>query len=186
MVRHPGPRAWFVGVQAAVAVVLRPGPRGPEVLLTQRAARAGDPWSGHVAFPGGRAHAGDRDLVQTAMRETQEEVGLVLARAAHRGWLGRRYTRMHERWAPMEVWAGVFWAEPGVQAGTSVEVDAAFWVPLAALQGEEHRTTREWRAFGRRWQMAAWAWEGHTIWGLTHSWLRRLLVAEEAHADALR
>jgi 8-oxo-dGTP pyrophosphatase MutT (NUDIX family) len=61
---------------AAVAVILVPSP--DSLLLIRRAARVGDPWSGHVALPGGRRDAGDADLADTAMREVNEEVGVAL------------------------------------------------------------------------------------------------------------
>ncbi|HEU5170288.1 MAG TPA: NUDIX domain-containing protein, partial [Gemmatimonadales bacterium] len=48
------------------------------LLLIRRAERAGDPWSGQMGLPGGRHHPGDPDLLATAIRETEEEVGLAL------------------------------------------------------------------------------------------------------------
>ena len=64
---------------AAVAILLRLGPsREPEVFFIQRAEYEGDPWSGHIAFPGGRAEPDDESLMHTAMRETYEETGFDL------------------------------------------------------------------------------------------------------------
>lgn len=68
--------------QAAVAILLAPDP--VRLLLIRRAERTGDPWSGQLALPGGRREAGDVDLLATALRETREEVGLAIDRAAHR------------------------------------------------------------------------------------------------------
>ncbi|MCA9639821.1 MAG: NUDIX domain-containing protein, partial [Myxococcales bacterium] len=67
---------------AAVAAVLRPTDADTEVLLIRRAEHEGDPWSGHMAFPGGRHDPTDPDLLTTARRETLEEVGLDLSRRA--------------------------------------------------------------------------------------------------------
>ncbi len=53
----------------------------PEILFIKRAGRAGDRWSGHTALPGGRRDAPDADDRATAIRETQEEVGLDLTRS---------------------------------------------------------------------------------------------------------
>lgn len=62
---------------AAVAALLRPGTGTDlELLLIRRAQRHGDIWSGHIALPGGRAQEDDASLVETARRETIEEVGL--------------------------------------------------------------------------------------------------------------
>ncbi len=51
----------------------------PRILYIKRAARIGDNWSAHVAFPGGRKEEGDENGLYTAMRETWEEVGIDLA-----------------------------------------------------------------------------------------------------------
>src|SRR5512147_1099599 len=66
------------GRVAAVAAVLRQGTDGVELLFIRRAKRRGDPWSGHMAWPGGKREAGDAGLVACAVRETREEVGLDL------------------------------------------------------------------------------------------------------------
>src|SRR5687767_10801396 len=71
-----------IGTRAAVAVILRDAPSGIEMLFIRRAEHPEDPWSGHMAYPGGRAEAHDPDLQATAMRETLEEIGIDLARSA--------------------------------------------------------------------------------------------------------
>lgn len=63
---------------AAVAMVLRAGEVGLEALFMQRAARAEDPWSGQMAFPGGHVDPDDATVEAAARRETLEEVGLAL------------------------------------------------------------------------------------------------------------
>src|SRR5213596_3679172 len=65
---------------AAILLLLRMGEHGdPELLMIKRADAEGDPWSGHIACPGGRMEPGDHDLEQTAIRETWEETGVDLA-----------------------------------------------------------------------------------------------------------
>src|SRR4051812_20593726 len=64
--------------QAAVAILLAERDRDTLALLIQRAVRAGDPWSGDMAFPGGHREPHDQDLGLTAARETLEEVGIDL------------------------------------------------------------------------------------------------------------
>src|SRR4051812_3842337 len=56
--------------RAAVAAILRDAAEGPEILFIRRAEHPQDPWSGHMAFPGGREEPGDADLLETAIRET--------------------------------------------------------------------------------------------------------------------
>ena len=67
-------RVW---ARSAVALFLHQCPQeGLSVLMIRRADREGDPWSGHMAFPGGRKDKADRNTLATALRETEEEVGL--------------------------------------------------------------------------------------------------------------
>jgi len=69
--------------RAAVALIIRAGEEGaPELLFIKRAEYPADPWSGQVAFPGGREEAGDPTLTDTAIRETREETGIDLVRDA--------------------------------------------------------------------------------------------------------
>src|SRR6185503_4424279 len=89
--RRPGTAAEFYeGARyAAVALMLRVGPPPDgalEMLLVKRAEYAGDPWSGHIALPGGRREPGDVSLEDTAVRETQEEIDVDLS--AHARMLG--------------------------------------------------------------------------------------------------
>lgn len=67
--------------EAAVALLLMEHP--DRLLLIRRAERVGDPWSGQLALPGGRRDAADADLLATAIRETNEETGVVLDPAWH-------------------------------------------------------------------------------------------------------
>ena len=69
-------------VEAAVALILLPTSDGDlEALFIKRAEVEGDPWSGQMAFPGGRRDPVDDDLLATAARATLEETGIDLARA---------------------------------------------------------------------------------------------------------
>ncbi len=60
------------------AILVESGAEALDILLIKRAKREDDPWSGHIAFPGGRRESDDRDLIDTACRETIEETGIVL------------------------------------------------------------------------------------------------------------
>ena len=63
--------------QAAVAIIRTAGD-DPNYLVLRRALNPVDPWSGHFALPGGRREQGDRDILETCIRETLEETGLQL------------------------------------------------------------------------------------------------------------
>ncbi len=114
--------------EAAVAVILAPDP--DQLLLIVRAERAGDPWSGHVALPGGRRDPADVDLLTTAIRETCEETGLVLRREWYRAQLDDLVPRT-PRLPRLTVRPFVFVLPSVGPAGISAEVTASAWVPLA-------------------------------------------------------
>lgn len=118
---------------AGVSLVLRDDVRDPEVLLIERATREGDPWSGHMAFPGGRADPGDPNLVYTAQRETREEVGFGLEKADLIGRLDDLSGRAAAA-NRMVVSAYVFHSpSPATLALEASEVADAMWVPLRHL-----------------------------------------------------
>ena len=66
---------------AAVAIIRRTSDQGKVYyLVLRRVAHPDDPWSGHFSFPGGRKENGDKDLLSTCLRETQEETGILLSK----------------------------------------------------------------------------------------------------------
>jgi 8-oxo-dGTP pyrophosphatase MutT (NUDIX family) len=163
--------------RAAVAAVVRGGSRGPEVLLIRRAERARDPWSGHMAFPGGREDPGDPSLYHTAVRETLEEVALDL----------ERHGRLLGPLAPL----------PAVARGRNVgitiapfvfelladtplvispkEVTETIWAPLDPLLRGEHRTSVPYEVGGQTIALPAFDVQGRIVWGLTYRMLDGLL-----------
>jgi 8-oxo-dGTP pyrophosphatase MutT (NUDIX family) len=151
---------------AAVATILRPGPRGAEVLFILRAEREGDPWSGHMAFPGGMRGACDASLLDTAIRETLEEVGLALDPSSLVARLGDLLTHRNGLRVAQFVFALGGLTAPLVQ---SAEVAATLWAPLeeaAVLEAGRPSADLPSLRFG-----------SHVVWGLTYRMLHRLLVA---------
>jgi 8-oxo-dGTP pyrophosphatase MutT (NUDIX family) len=73
--------------RASVALILHPAVSGLQLLFIVRAEKKGDPWSGHIAFPGGGVEPDDKNNRQTAERETKEETNLDLAKANYLGQL---------------------------------------------------------------------------------------------------
>ena len=113
----------------AVAAILCPHQGHTHLLFIERTRCAGDPWSGHLAFPGGRHERGDADLRRTAERETWEEVRLDLAQAEYLG----RLDDLRSTVLPVRVAAFAYALEQPVPLTLSAEVEDAFWVPLSAL-----------------------------------------------------
>jgi 8-oxo-dGTP pyrophosphatase MutT (NUDIX family) len=119
-------RTWVA--RASVALVLTDGAEGARVLLVRRAERRGDPWSGHLAFPGGVALAGE-DSGETAVREAREETGLELGGARRIGRLSDLLTLTHggTRLLIVSPWVFVQDAPCALQLGP--ELSAVAWSP---------------------------------------------------------
>lgn len=162
-------------IRAAVAVVVAPGPDGPQVLLTRRARRTGDPWSGDVCLPGGRLSTGDAGGGAAACREALEETGLVLTESDRIGRLHDRLTRAHSRPLPMVVSPFVYrYPEQASDLNGNREVADIFWLPLSIVAGREHRHTFHWRLGPLRLPMPSRVHQGRTVWGLTLMMLAEL------------
>ncbi len=131
--------------RAATAVVLRSTAKGSEVLLMRRVERPGDRWSGDISCPGGFQHDGET-LAVTAMRETQEELGLELDATCLLGSLRIRPVWPWNRLADFSVTPFVF-VSPSpdpVLVPDPREVQSALWVPTAALSDPAARTKFWW------------------------------------------
>ncbi len=162
--------------QAAVGVLLRPAP-DPEILLIRRAERAGDPWSGHMAFPGGIRSPADANLAGTFVRETEEETGITLDSSGSILGALDVVAPASPRLPP--IYIAPFVAH--VPAATIAipderEVVDAFWIPLSFLRDE--RNAREFLleiegATPRRFPSVRF--REHVIWGLTHRILAQFL-----------
>lgn len=131
----PRPKAEPGRGHAAVALILRSGARGAEILYIERAAHPRDPWSGNLAFPGGRIDPTDGGIRQAAERETHEELGLDLRRAHYLGTLDD-ILGAH---LPVRVSCCVYGLPEGEPAPLrpNHEVRDHFFIPLATLRDPE-------------------------------------------------
>jgi 8-oxo-dGTP pyrophosphatase MutT (NUDIX family) len=159
--------------RAAVAMVLREAGPHSEVLFIERASHPGDPWSGHMAFPGGRIDPGDRDPRAAAERETFEEVGLELAHGERLGRLDDMNGHHAAGVASLVISAFVYRVEGRLRLAPNREVREAFWFPVRSLlepaRFVEHRGTRA-RDF-RYPGILVGEPERHVVWGLTYRFL---------------
>jgi len=164
---------------AAVAAVVRQAPSGVEVLLIRRAEDERDPWSGHMALPGGHRDPEDADLVATALHETREEVGLELDRTAEWiGFLERTPVRAGLRPA-FEILPLVFALEREVElAPDPREVKAVVWARLDQLLLPAAQTSIAYpgSAPGAGPPLPAFDVQGYVVWGLTYRILQNLLT----------
>jgi 8-oxo-dGTP pyrophosphatase MutT (NUDIX family) len=156
-------------VPAAVLIPVVPRPDGPTVLLTQRAAALRS-HSAQVAFPGGRVDAVDGSPVVTALRETEEEIGLPRERVRTLGFLDAYLTGTGYRIVPV-----VALVEPPFSLTLNAhEVDEAFEAPLSFLLDPANhlREGREWQGLYRTYY--AMPFGDRYIWGATAGMIRNL------------
>lgn len=130
-----------VRIEAAVTAVLREAPSGPELLFIRRAEHEDDPWSGDLAFPGGRVDPGDDGPRAAALRETLEEVGLDLSGARELG----RLSDVMGNAESIRVSAFVYGIEGDPKLVPNYEVREAFWCPLAHCADPARQEWREFR-----------------------------------------
>ncbi|MCL7958770.1 MAG: CoA pyrophosphatase [marine benthic group bacterium] len=155
-------------VRAAVTLILRASKTdlsGADALFVRRAEVPGDPWSGHVALPGGRRDPDDADLLDTARRETFEETGLRLERADHVGRLGEIHPRS-KHLPSICVTPFVAWLGSDQEIRLNYELTGHAWIPVSVLSDPRYRSTLVREAPSVR-EFPAIDYEGDVIWGLT-------------------
>ena len=179
--------------QAAVAVILRPGLQsgraetghGTEILFIKRAEKPGDPWSGHMAFPGGHKEDDDRDLKQAAIRETSEEIGLDLTSAEYLGPLDQQRAMPRGRPLNMLIAPHVFSLEGDPQFSPNYEVDEVVWTSLAPLISNDRHDWETRPMAGRPTIFNGYRLErGHFVWGLTYRMLKTFFTVLDPNWEA--
>lgn len=164
------------------AAVLVPITRSdePEVVLTLRASGLST-HGGEVAFPGGRRDPEDEDLVQTALREAEEEIGLPPGLVEIIGPLSTLVSRHGIQVTPYVGLVPDF-VEYKPNDG---EIAAVFAVPLAFFRDDPRETTHRIDYLGRSWYVPSYRYGEYKIWGLTAIMLIELvnLVFDDVHID---
>ena len=154
------------------------GGSGPELLLIRRAEVERDPWSGHVAVPGGRMDPGDPDLAATAVREMREETGIDLGAAGAVARHARRHPPPHARRSRLIVVRPYVAAVAGDTSVTpNREVAGYTWVPFAAFLDERNWGTAPIavRTLGTQ-ERPVFRYGGYQVWGMTEYMLRQLVT----------
>ena len=169
--------------RAAVALILqlREGELG--VLMIRRADSEGDPWSGHMAFPGGRLEPDDEHGLAAAKRETEEEIGLHLGtqepcigRLSDLNAVNRRFR------GGLIISPYVFHLKRSVNFHPNYEVAEVVWVPLEFLLEKSNREEMLWERGHLKLRMPCYFFEGRRIWGLSLRMLDELLDIVEGRS----
>ena len=159
-------------LRAAVAVLLAPEPDA--VLLIRRAERTGDPWSGQMGLPGGRSSSRDASLLKTAIRETDEEVGIRLTPEDLVGALHDVAPRSPHL-PPLMVRPFVFFLPERPSVVPNVEVADHLWVELAALLNPESYRPVTINLGGASREFPAYHVSPIPVWGMTERILAPLV-----------
>lgn len=168
--------------RAAVTLLLTPEPEFPdqvEALFALRAEVEGDPWSGHVALPGGREDPGDADLYETARREMREETAIELPRSAFVGRLDDLHP-LSAHLPSIMVSPFVAWLPERPVIDENYELAGHVWIPLAELADPERRSSFV-RPEPEPREFETIEYAGATVWGMTlaivDDFLRRLCAS---------
>jgi len=160
---------------AAVAMILRPGASELEALFIERTRSEADPWSGQMAFPGGIVEPHDADARCAAQRETLEEVGIDLNKAAFVGRLDDVQGRHRAHRSGIVVSGFVFFDERGQRPVANYEVADIVWEPLSTFMDAGRFSFVEYPAApGERFPGVRVGHSDHqVVWGLT----RRFMIS---------
>ncbi len=171
--------------QAAVAIILRQANAETEVLFIRRADRAGDIYSGQMAFPGGHREAQDADLRAAAVRETDEEVGLDLSTGEYLGALDETWETPRQGRSSLLIAPHVFAQKGSPSLHTSPEVAEVVWAPLPALASNQLHAVENFVFKGTETPFNGYRLSsGHFVWGLTYRILKRFFTTLNPHWQA--
>ena len=169
--------------QAAVTVLLRENVSVTEILIIKRAEHPRDPWSGHLALPGGRADATDANLIHTAAREMSEEVGIELDVETSFVGLLPQLSPANSLLPKIEITPLIAMAPAEFSLRPNREVAAAFWMPIKELQRTGKSATYRYQHGEAIVKYPAYPSPHGEIWGITMKILSDFLaIFENAEA----
>jgi 8-oxo-dGTP pyrophosphatase MutT (NUDIX family) len=147
---------------AAVAVLFKQGGEGPELLLIKRVSSPNDPWSGQISFT-------DKNLMETALRELEEETGISREAVSY---VTAMRSVSPRNMPSLKVKPYMFTVEENVEANPGPEVSKVFWTPLNSLR--RRVVTVYSNSAGFLHPTLCYVFGDEVVWGMTAVILRRL------------
>ena len=165
LTKRLSPEPWS-DAQAAVAILVKPIQNDLEFFLVKRAEVDDDPWSGDMAFPGGKKNPQDETLVDTAAREVLEETSIDLNEKTVVGFMQPVYSSVRRSLAVQPV---VYRFDEYPDVKLNYELTKFIWAPLSEIrQGKTNATIKGWEG-------PVYMVQGETVWGLTFRMLEKIL-----------
>ena len=163
---------------------MREADHGPELLFIKRAEKEGDPWSGHMAFPGGHRDPEDHSLEAAARRETLEEIDLDLSHAQYIGALDHQHAQPRGRVLDMLIAPHVYILDGDPSFNPNYEVDEVVWTALGPMARNEIHDTETKPMAGTPTIFNGYRLErGHFVWGLTYRILKTFFTTLDPQWD---
>ena len=144
---------------AAVAILFRRVEGELELLLVKRAEVPGDPWSGDMAFPGGKQIPQDRDIMHTVVREVREETNIDLEANLFLGKMEIVFSTVRPDYSVLPL---VFLQETEADIKINEELTSYLWAPFNKLEGSRDRTMI------KNLTVPVFRVLGEVVWGLTY------------------
>lgn len=163
--------------RASVAIILRENESAIEILFIKRSENPHDPWSGHMAFPGGRFEEQDGSIEETVIREVEEEIGLNLNACAIKfGNLDDVRAMARGKRLPMVITPFVFGIKKDCPINMNEEVVETHWIPLEFFKNKKSKSTLPYLLKGITIPLPCYRYKNRIIWGLTYKMLHNFFT----------
>ncbi len=162
-------------IPASVLIPIFRSPNGSKILLTVRTDLV-EHHKGQISFPGGKKDPTDSSLLETALRETEEEVGIPRSEIKIVGELPPIPTVKTDY--IVSTFIGIIDSDPKLQLNTH-EIDSVLFVPIRHLLDPANSVLETYTLGGLQYKIKAYSFEGHRIWGATGRILQMFLENEK-------
>ncbi len=185
----PAKKKWYrhLAQRAAVSIILRQHDSQLQFLMMQRSVHEGDPWSGQMAFPGGKKDVDDAHITETAQREAYEEMGIPHHGIERIGRLSDILARPYRALKnPMVVSPLLFKQLEDFKPQTNEEVADWLWLPVEYFQELKNRKSLTIEKAGLKHELPCYYYQDKCVWGLSLLMIDELLLALTSQKNHLQ